>query len=260
MKINVISKIIEYIYINFSEDKIELYEYLYKNLEDICACFDLDADLFEEQIIDRSSKYYEKIARKIQKNNKSNIKIIEIKPFFYIETTAKINVTKKIYYLNKLDDILNNYKDNTKGFIYQDFILLFLKEAGINIIEQNRTCDGGLDIVGIKRITIIDNVDIDINIYGQVKFYNGVVTLNEIKQLVKDKIYRVLYEKNNIMECNQTMFISHKGFSNKAREFAESNNIILLDTDEIITQILNKNEMNLSLSFIDTYDFTKNSK
>ncbi|MCI6693364.1 MAG: restriction endonuclease [Clostridium sp.] len=253
MKANVINKIIEYIYINFSEDKVELYEYLYNNLENIAKYVALDSDLLEEEVVDRNSKYYEKIAKNIQKNNKSNIKIVEIEPYFYLETIIKTNIIKKVNYLNKIDNILNKYKYNRKGFIYQDFVILFLKECGINIIEQNKTCDGGLDIVGTKTISIIDNINININIYGQVKFYNKVVTLNEIKQLVKDKIYRVLYEKNSIMECNQTIFISHKGFSNKAREFAENNNIIVLDTDEIITQILNKSEMKLSLKFIDTY-------
>lgn len=251
MKINVINKIIEYIYINFSEDKIELYEYLYKNLEDISNYINLDCELFEEEVVDRSSKYYEKIAKKIQKNNKSNVKIIEIEPYFYLEIITKIDVSEKKYYLNKLDNILNYYKDNTKGFIYEDFIFIFLKESGIDIIKQNRTCDGGLDIVGSKAICITDNIHTTINLYGQVKFYNGIVTLSEVKKLLKDKMYRVLYEKNSLMECNQTIFISHKGFSNKAREFAEGNNIILLDTDEIITQIISTSHEKLALKFID---------
>ena len=116
MKINVINKIIEYIYINFSEDKTELYEYLYKNLENISQYVDLDCDLLEEEVIDRNSKYYERIAKKIQKDNKRNIKIVEIEPYFYLESVLKVNVIEKANYLNKIDNILNTYKDNTKGY------------------------------------------------------------------------------------------------------------------------------------------------
>lgn len=258
MNINIylINKIIEYIYMNFSEDRIELYQYLYNNSENISSHINLDCDLFEEKFVDRNSKYYKRIIQEIQKNNRGNIKIIEIKPYFYLENIIRIDAIEKINYFNKIENILNTYKDSSKGFIYQDFVLSFLKEHGMNIIQQSKTCDGGLDIIGTKEISIIDDLYEILNIYGQIKFYNGVVTLNEIKQLIKDKIYRVLYENNNIMECSKGMFISHKGFSNNAREFAKKNNIILLDTEEILTRIF-VSKKKLSLKIIDKYSKDK---
>ena len=256
INICLIKKIIEYIYLNFSEDKIELYEYLYKNLEDIAKYIGLDCDLLEEKVVDRNSKYYEKVIKELEKNNSSSIKLIKIQPYFYLEINKEIDIVEKIKYFNKIDKILNTCENTGKGFMYQDFILAFLREHGISIVQQNKTHDGGLDIIGTKKICVIDNIYATLNIYGQIKFYNGVVTPNEIKQLVKDKIYRVLYEKNNIMECNKAMFISHKGFSNNAREFAKNNEIILLDTEEILTQIF-ISKKNLSLKIIDKYSKDK---
>ena len=249
-KSQILNKVKEYIYLNFNEQKKELYEYIYDNLQSISKWVDIDEDYLEEILVDRNSIYYNKLANKIINEKRRDITIIEKIPLYYIVKISDINIQEKKQYFNKIEYILNNSIDNSKGFIYQDFSLLFLQEVGFNIIEQKKTDDGGLDIIGDREYMLSPIIPTKIHIYGQVKFYNKQVTLNQVKQFVKDKLYRVIIEKGSVTECQQGIFISHNGFSNTAIKYAKQNNIILLDTYDIITMLMGGSTMSKSLAFI----------
>lgn len=250
-KSELINNVSKFIYDNFNQKQTELYDYLYENIEFMAKKFNIDEEFLEDKLVDRDSDYYKKLVKRILREGSLYITIEEKGPFYYIVKLNDINIEKINKYYTKIEYILNNDINNSKGYIYEEFTLLFLKDIGFNIYEHKKTGDGGLDIICNKNIDyILPGVNIQFNLYGQVKFHKDIVSTKYIKQLIKDKLYKVIIEKNSLTECHQTIFISHKGFSEKAKIYAKKNNLILLNTNDIISILLRENKGN-SLKFID---------
>lgn len=241
MKAKDIDKIVEYIVRYSMNSQIELYEFIYKNIEVISKELNIKEEIIEEDLLDRNSKDYMKLVDKLIKREHNFVKIKKITPYFYLVNENIIDIDVKKQYIKNIEKVLKNNSDSKKGFIYQEFVLEFLKLQNIEILERKQTGDGGLDIIGYKDMSLFTNTNIRINIYGQIKCYNEVVNTTEIKQLVKDKMYEIIVEKNSFNECKQAIFINHYGFSKSAREYAKKQNILLLDTDDIVTAIINSN-------------------
>lgn len=239
MKAKEIDKIVEYIVRNCIDSQIELYDFIYKNIEAISKQVNIDEELIEEELLDRNSKDYIRLVDKLIKREHNLVKIKRIVPYYYLISENKVNMDIKKQYIKNIEKVLKNNTDSRKGFIYQEFVLKFLKVQGIKILDRRQTGDGGLDIVGYKNIELFSRNNIKINLYGQIKCYSEVVNTNEVKQLIKDKMYEIIIEKNSFNECKQAIFINHCGFSKSAREYAKKQDIILLDTDDIVTAIIN---------------------
>lgn len=191
-------------------------------------------------ILDRNSKEYLKLIDKLMKLQHKNLRIKEVTPYFYITSNNEINIELKEIYLDKLEERIKNFNNSSKGFFYQDFVLKFLQQQGIKILERKKTGDGGLDVIGYIDVKIINGIESKVNIYGQIKCFSDIVRECELKQLIKDKMYEIINNKNSFNECSQGIFISHKGFNNSAKKYAIANNIILLDSDDIIIEIMNE--------------------
>lgn len=238
MKAKEIDKILEYIVRNCTDTKIELYEFIYKNIGVISKDLNIEEEFIEEELLDRNSKDYTRLIEKLLNRDHALVKIKEIVPYYYLVSENRIDIDVKKQYIKNIEKILKNNTDSKKGFIYQEFVLNFLKLQDIKILERRQTGDGGLDIVGYKNIELFSETNIKINLYGQIKCYSEVVNTKEIKQLIKDKMYEIIVEKNSFNECKQAIFINHCGFSKSAREYAKKQNVILLDTDDIVTAIV----------------------
>ena len=250
-KIEIINKVKDFIINNLNYEEIELFNYLYENIELIAKELNIDEEFIEDKIIDRDSSYYSKIVKEILNEGRIDITVIQKGSLFYLVKLDDINIKKKNKYYSKIEYILNNINDNSKGHIYEEFTLLFLKDIGFKICEHKRIYDGGLDIICSKNIDkVFSGIDIKLNLYGQVKFHKTKVSTHYVKQLIKDKLYKTIIEKNTLAECAITLFISHKGFTEKAKIYAKSNSIILLDTRDILYILFRENKYS-SLNFID---------
>ncbi len=250
-KMRVINGIIEYIFNNLNYAEIELYNFLYENIESLSKELNITEDFIEDKLIDRESNYYIKIAQKIQNQKRLDISIIKKGPLFYLVRKDNENINQKKLYYNKIDEILNNISHNSKGYIYEEFVLLFLKDIGFTVCEYKKTDDGGLDIICSKNIdSLFTGINIKFNLYGQVKFHKTLVSTKYIKQLIKDKLFKTIIEKNTLSECEMMVFISHKGFSERAKSYANENRILLLDTRDILSIIFKQEKYN-SLKYID---------
>lgn len=238
MKAKEMDKVVEYIIRHCTNDKIELYDFIYKNIEAISKQVNIGEEIIEEDLLDRNSKDYLRLVDRLIKREHNLVKIKNIVPYYYLISESKVDIDVKKQYIKNIEKILKNNNDSRKGFIYQEFVIKFLKEQGIKILERRQTGDGGLDIVGYKNIELFSKNNIKINLYGQIKCYSEVVNTNEIKQLIKDKMYEIIIEKNSFNECKQSIFINHCGFSKSAREYAKKQDVILLDTDDIVTTII----------------------
>ena len=123
-------------------------------------------DFIEDKLIDRESNYYIKIAQKIQNQKRLDISIIKKGPLFYLVRKDNENINQKKLYYNKIDEILNNISHNSKGYIYEEFVLLFLKDIGFTVCEYKKTDDGGLDIICSKNIdSLFTGINIKFNLY-----------------------------------------------------------------------------------------------
>ena len=92
-----------------------------------------------------------------------------------------------------------------------------------------------MDIVCSKSINnIFSDIEINFNLYWQVKFHKNKISTYYIKQILKDKLYKTIIEKNTLTDYGITIFISHKGFTEKAKKYAKIHNILLLDTKDIL--------------------------
>lgn len=246
----IVKRVQKFIYDNFDGKEIELYDYLYENIESIAKEIGNNEEFLEYKLIDRDSECYLKLVEKIILEDRTDIRIEEKGPLYYIVRHTDINVLESRQYYKKINYILNNIDSFTKGHLYEKFILLFFIDIGFKISEHKKTSDGGLDIIAHKIVNdVISGVNIQFNLYGQVKFHKEVISLKYLKQLIKDKLYRILIENNKFMECQQAIFISHNGFTEKAKIYAKKNNMIILDTSDIIRIILSGDTKN-SLEFI----------
>lgn len=248
-KLEFLNKVKDYVLSNFNEEEMELYNFLYKYIEEIGEIINEDTDEVEEKLIDRNSGLYRKLISIIIKSNSINVSIKREGTLYYLVKNNSDDI-KEIY--NKIEFILNNVEENSKGYIFQEFALLFLEENDINITQRKKVDDGGLDIVGYKKGNfLIGGVEQKLFVYGQIKFFKELVSTYYLKKLIKDKLYKVLKEKNAFTETETTIFISHKGFSDNTRKYAKENNIILIDTVEIIRIVLKLNKNARCLTYID---------
>lgn len=247
--LELLNNIKEYVSVNFDGSEVELYNFLYEHIEKIGEVIEEEVEELEEKLIDRNSYYYKKLANIITKSNPINIKVKEIGGLYYLSSNNG-NEVKEVY--DKVDYILNNIGDNSKGYIFQEFALLFLEDNGIKITQRKKVNDGGLDIVGYKGGEfLISGIEQKIFVYGQIKFFKELVSTCYLKQLMKDKLYKLIKEDNKFTQTEATIFISHKGFSNNTKEYADKNNIILMDTVEIIKIILELDKNARCLAYID---------
>lgn len=247
-KIELLNNVKDYVLTNFNGSEVELYNFLYKYIEEIGETISEDTEELEEILIDRNSSCYRKLANLIIKEDSIDITIKEVGTLYYLIKNDNDEI-KEIY--DKIEFILNTVEENSKGYIFQEFSLLFLEENDIKIMQRKKVDDGGLDIVGYKQGDfIITGIEQRLYIYGQVKFYKGLVSTCYLKQLIKDKLYNVVKEKNAFEETETAIFISHKGFSNNAIKYAKANNIMLMDTVQIIKRILQLNKNAKCLEYI----------
>lgn len=249
--LELLNNIKEYVSVNFDGSEVELYNFLYEHIEKIGEVIEEEVEELEEleeKLIDRNSYYYKKLASIITKSNPINIKVKEIGGLYYLSPNNNDDV-KEVY--DKVDYILNNVGDNSKGYIFQEFALLFLEDNGIKITQRKKVNDGGLDIVGYKCGNyLINGMEQKLFVYGQIKFFKELVPTCYLKQLIKDKLYKLINENNTFIQTEATIFISHKGFFNNTKEYAKKNNIILIDTVEIIKIILGRNKNAKCLSYL----------
>lgn len=128
-----------------------------------------------------------------------------------------------------------------------------MEDFGVECIIIRKSSDGGIDIIGSEKINILNNrIRTDIWIHGQVKCYSERVKPFELKQLVKDYIYMSIESNEMIkMKCKQLLFISHNGFTEKAKEYGNEHNIVLLDSQDLINMSLDNIKISKTLKYIE---------
>ena len=81
------------------------------------------------------------------------------------------------------------YNSLKKGFKYENMIIDFLETQGINILERNKTNDGGLDIIGEKEVELLNDIKVRNFVYGQIKYHSKLIADSYLKILLKYYIY-----------------------------------------------------------------------
>ncbi|BCZ46845.1 hypothetical protein psyc5s11_29120 [Clostridium gelidum] len=254
----VLNTIAEYIILNFNESKMECIDYLCERASEVSNLCEVDIDFIEEELIDRNSPAYtaliEIIKQKLKLDKmKQNLCIEEVYPFFYIKNIRSDYKEDENAYKEKLEYILKHEDESKKGYFYQELVVKVMEDLGVKCEVIKKSYDGGIDIIGEQNIGILNNnIIFPIEVYGQVKCYNNKVKPAEIKQLIKDEIY-YLMESNNILEikCIKLLFISHCGFTEKAKEYANNTQIILFDSEDLIGLLLKKRKSNNAFNYIE---------
>ncbi|EJT5918386.1 restriction endonuclease [Clostridium perfringens] len=246
MKNSKLNEIIDYINYNLDCTNIELYEFLWNNYDNIIKKTSILIDDLEEILDSRSSDAYLELVDKLKMMKNKYIKIEEVIPYIYISLIDKIDINKKNKILNNIEVYFKKYNSPKKGFKYEDMIIDFLETQGINILERNKTNDGGLDIIGEKEVELLNDIKVRIFVYGQIKCHSNLITDSYLKILLKDYIYKTIVDNKILKECRQIIFISHLGFSKSAEAYAYKNNILLLTTEDIVRKLL-KNKENIKV-------------
>lgn len=246
MKNSKLNEIIDYINYNLDCTNIELYEFLWNNYDNIIKKTSILIDDLEEILDSRSSDAYLELVDKLKMMKNKYIKIEEVIPYIYISLIDKIDINKKNKILNNIEVYFKKYNSPKKGFKYEDMIIDFLETQGINILERNKTNDGGLDIIGEKEVELLNDIKVRIFVYGQIKCHSNLITDSYLKILLKDYIYKTIVDNKILKECRQIIFINHLGFSKSAEAYAYKNNILLLTTEDIVRKLL-KNKENIKV-------------
>ncbi|NRT88861.1 restriction endonuclease [Clostridium beijerinckii] len=258
---NNIKNIAKYIFYNCKYENIEILEYLIIEIYSISKMCNLEVELIENYLIDRMSVYYKELIdilkHIISSNNiKSCIYILDEAPFFYVCINVDYvqDLLDKSYY-KKLECILKNKNDSEKGYYYQDLVLIFMEDFKIQCMHRGKSNDGGIDLIGNEKNTILDGyLELIINLYGQIKCYMYEVKPFEIKQFIKDCIYRSIENGEVLYNLSKKLFfINHKGFTDAAKEFCNIHNIIFLDSEDLIRIAINNKASNFLFEIDNEY-------
>lgn len=253
-KINHISS---YIFDNFNSERMKLIEYLSSCIDEISDV--RNANLSTEEIDDLcsvESHSFIQLAKKLQllsdeKKYKSNINITHSIDY-YIEVTsfgAKRLANERILYLNILKKI-SSLHNHEKGGIFEKFCSLFLEDIGVECKVTSLTGDEGIDILGIINISLNNPFfkfvfDGKIYLLAQVKCYdeNKKVDTPVIRHLIGDSSFYKYNEYNDKYAIRNKplylMIFSYSGFTKSAKKFAEANDVIALNGNELVDIICN---------------------
>ena len=263
----VIKGIAQYILDNCEEENIEVIDYLINEIDKISDIFSVDENTIEQSLIDRNSSQYKLLVNILQNKIFTDITkydkyILNQSPFYYV--CLKKNNGKKLLrkaYYKRLEYILNAKQDVERGYYYQDLVLIFMRDFGIMCPKRSKSNDGGVDLIGSEKNRMLGGyIELIINLYGQIKCYMYEVKPFEIKQFIKDCIYMSIENGEVLYNLSKKLFfISHKGFTDMAKEFCINHNIIFLDSEDLI-KIAIDNETSNFLSEIDTEYTRLNSK
>lgn len=261
-----LKNIAEYILNNCGEEKIEVIDYLINIIQELSTKLNIDENSIEYHLINRNSSCYKNLINILKKKIiidiiKHDIRILDENPFYYICSKTCKSKESLVNYYKKLECILNAKTDVERGYYYQDLVLKFMQDFNIKCSNRSKSNDGGIDLIGSEKNKILGGyIELIINLYGQIKCYMYEVKPFEIKQFIKDCIYMSIENGEVLYNLSKKLFfISHKGFTDAAKEFCNNHNIIFLDSEDLI-KIASDNKTSNFLSEIDTEYAKLNSK
>ncbi|GAA0075982.1 hypothetical protein UT300005_03600 [Clostridium sp. CTA-5] len=258
IKKSILKILAKYIISNFNDDKKEVIDYILDHATEISKVCTIENDLIEKELINRNSASYDNLIKIIEQkldNNKikRSICIENVYPLFFIKTNGNKLKSLEETYTRMLECVLEKEDKNKKGYFYQELVLKFLDDLGIECISIKKSCDGGIDIIGVEEINIFNSKKSrKMCIHGQVKCYSEQVKPFELKQLIKDDIYMSIESNEMIkMKCKQLLFVSHNGFTEKAEEYGNEHNIVLLDSQDLINMSIDNIKISKGLKYIE---------
>ncbi len=247
-----LKSIANYIFNNFSGSKVNLIDYIFLEIGNISISCNINISSLEESILTVTTSSFQQliyyINYKININvNKKGIGLIFEKPIYYIYTLIKAtnnDLIKK--YSTMLDKIIST--KSLKGFFYEELVISILNSHGLYCEATPKTNDFGIDLISDSIVVKIGNIlNANFRLIGQIKCYNTLINKCHIIQFVKDVLYvhntKSLFFKNN--NHIQLIFISHKGFTDSAKVYSHKNNIILLDSIDLLDLSLDSNNINI---------------
>lgn len=246
-----IKSIANYIFNNFSGPKVNLTDYIFSQLYNISISCNISIDTLEEAILTPNTSSFQQLIYYINyiiniNINKKNIGLIFENPIFYIYKLLKPSDSNSIKkYSTMLDKIINN--KSLKGFFYEELIISILNKYGLDCKATPKTKDFGIDLISNSIVVNIGtSLNTNLCILGQIKCYNTLINKSQIIQFVKDVWY--FLNSSSILKNNnhlQLIFISHKGFTDSAKVYSYENNIILLDSIDLLNLSLTSHNINI---------------
>jgi restriction system protein len=134
----------------------------------------------------------------------------------FIKGVTKRNRKEQEEWEQKLRNSGIREVDNMTGEVFEDYLRSLLKARGYNVSLTSTSGDYGADLIlsiGSTRIVV------------QAKRYSCSVGIRAVQEIVAAK---------NYYDANEYWVITNKYFTTSALNLAQSNNVVLIDRDQLI--------------------------
>lgn len=129
--------------------------------------------------------------------------------------------------------------EKEKGDFYENFCTHFLRDIGVDCNTTSSSGDGGIDIIG--KVTFDTGnklfnhiLSTEAILLAQSKCYENKVDTPVIRKIIGDSLFYKFGQFDGPKNPLYLIVFSHKGFTDKAKQFAKENMVVTIDSETII--------------------------